>query len=286
MEYLDDIFASLEWLGLDWDTGPRDPAGFRARFSQRLRLEEYRAALHRLSAMREGPGPLVYACECSRGQARRAAEAAGLAGIYPGTCRARGLDLSTPEASWRLRVSGSGDIRIPDLVAGMIPLDPARELGDFVIRQRNGDPAYQVASVVDDEALGINLVVRGMDLLPSTAGQLVLARYLEAGTFAGAEFLHHGLVVDGAMAIADSAAQGATGQGQGKLSKSAGDGPGEATVHALRQGLGGPERIYGFFARLLGMEPAGRVGVRDLLEGFSVDRIPSGPIRWEDFHSS
>lgn len=281
VEYVDDIFASLEWLGLDWDTGPRSPAEFHHQFSQRLRLPDYQAALLRLSTMQEGDGPAVYACECSRGQARRDAEAAGIPpGVYPGTCRAKGLNLSTPEASWRLRVPEGEDVLIPDIVAGGLRMSPARELGDFVIRQRNGDPAYQLASVVDDEALGIDLVVRGMDLLPSTAGQMALARRLGARTFSTAEFLHHGLIVEATLGTASPEGS------PGKLSKSAGDGPGEATVHALRQHQAGPEVIYGFFARLLGMDPAGKYRAADLLEGFDAGLIPTAPIRWEDFRSS
>src|SRR5690606_41399145 len=73
-EYLEDIFASLRWLGLDWDSGPRDVADFKARYSQTLRLDRYRAAVETLKA-----GGHLYACTCTRSQLR------GAGPIYPGT---------------------------------------------------------------------------------------------------------------------------------------------------------------------------------------------------------
>lgn len=254
-EYLEDVFASLEWLGLDWDTGPRDPKDFLAHHSQRLRLDRYRAALERLARARAGYGRMaVYACACSREQVRKAALAAGTPGIYPGTCREKGLDLSAPETSLRMRLAP----------------DEAVEMGDFILRQKNGDPAYQLASVVDDEDLGINLVVRGRDLLPSTEAQRVIARRLGAAGFLAAEFLHHGLMVSGA--------------GQEKLSKSGGNAsPGASILVSMRGVAGARERIFGRFGRLLGLDRAACRGPADLLEGFSPARIPQGTIAWEDF---
>src|SRR6185436_4852283 len=87
-------------------------------------------------------------------------------------------------------------VSIQDLVAGPLTLDPALAMGDFVVRQKGGDPAYQLASVIDDESLGIDLVVRGLDLLPSTGAQALLARHLGLDAFQRAEFLHHGLILD------------------------------------------------------------------------------------------
>lgn len=283
-EYLEDIFASLDWLGLDWDTGPRDPEDFRARFSQRLRLDAYRAALDALAAGGGPEGPAVYACACSREQVKRAARSAGAPGTYPGTCRSLALDLAAPGAAWRLRLDPEEEVPIRDIVTGTLWTFPGREAGDFVIRQRNGDPAYQLASVVDDEALGVNLVVRGQDLLPSTAMQLALARRLGARGFAEADFLHHGLVVEGTIP-----AQEGGEAAPAKLSKSAGgmqpgeQGPMAASLRAIRERQGSPDTLYAFFARLLGMDPAGKSSAGDLLPGFARERIPSGPIRWEDF---
>ena len=293
-EYLEDIFASLAWLGLDWDTGPRDPADFLARHSQRLRLPSYLAALDRLIAPPDGGPPSVYACDCSRSRAREAALAAGTPGLYPGTCRDRGLPLRADTAAptvLRLRIEEGEEVVLRDLLAGDTRLHPAREAGDFVVRQRNGDPAYQLASVADDEALGIDLVVRGADLLPSTAAQLALARRLGAERFRNAAFIHHGLIVEGlSREEADAGAQAGA-----KISKSVmprsevsaeGGRPTAAwSLLALRRRLDHPGRLYAWFAQALGMDPAGKSGPADLLPEFRMDRIPAGPLRWEDFPS-
>ena len=272
------MFDALRWLGLGWDSGPRDPDDFIAHHSQRRRLPAYRAALERLAR------GSVYACTCSRQEAREAALAAGTPGVYPGTCRALGRDLATPGAAWRLALDPAEEIVIRDLAAGEIRVSPARGSGDVVVRQRNGEPSYHLASVVDDQDLGVDLVVRGRDLLPSTAVQLALARRLGAEGFLAADFLHHGLIVAaGSTEPADAAGALA------KLSKSAGGRPGgargsvEASLRVLRERLGTPARVYGFFARLLGLDPGGRTRAEDLLEGFASERIPTRPIRWEDF---
>jgi glutamyl/glutaminyl-tRNA synthetase len=150
------------------------------------------------------------------------------------------------------------------LAAGVLSLDPSQDPGDFVLRQRNGDPAYQLASVIDDETLGVDLVVRGLDLLPSTGAQALLARHLGLKRFPRAAFIHHGLILNG-----DAS----------KLSKSAGD----PSLASLRARLETPEALYRFFAAALGMDPAGKKSVTDLLDGFSPARVPRSPLRWEDF---
>jgi glutamyl/glutaminyl-tRNA synthetase len=263
-EYLEDIFATLDWLGLDYDSGPRDPADFSAHHSQRLRLDAYREALDKLMAAETLDGPLVYACSCSREQAKRAAALAGNPSLYPGTCRSLGLDRANPDHLLRLRVGRNHPVGVKDVVSGNLALEPADDMGDFVLRLRNGDPSYQLTSVIDDEALGINYVVRGLDLLPSSGAQVLLARLLGLEGFQRASFLHHGLMLQGKSA---------------KLSKSAGD----TSIASLRARLRGPAPLYRYFAARLGMEPAGKYRAVSLLEGFSPQRVPSTPLAWEDF---
>lgn len=190
-EFVTDIFRQLDWLGLDWDEGPGGPDDFAARFSQLQRLEEYRALLAVLAER-----GLVFACLCSR---RRIRETAGPDGIYPGTCRQRRFS-SASAHTLRVRVPPSWSV---GLVAGasdpeIVTVHPAAELGDFILWRRDNLPAYQLASLGDDLADRINLVVRGRDLLPSTAAQLFLAAQLgPAGQgFGRAEFLHHPLLTD------------------------------------------------------------------------------------------
>ncbi len=274
-EYIEDIFASLEWLGLDWDTGPRSLAEIQATHSQHLRLDRYRKSLGALIAARDAEGPLLYACSCSREKVRRDSAAAGLPGIYPGTCRHAGLPMhqsglaadGAPAAEaypLRLRVPGNAEVTLDSVASGPLVLAPGRDMGDFVVWQRNGEPAYQLASLVDDEEYGIDLVVRGKDLLPSTGAQAWLAGVLGYGIFPRARFLHHEMMLD---------AEG------GKLSKS----QGADSLRALRERLVTPTPLLRFFARRLGLDPAGIQAPSDMLAGFAPERIPAAPVTWADF---
>ncbi|OWP63548.1 hypothetical protein CDA63_08165 [Hymenobacter amundsenii] len=189
--YLNNIFQTLDWLGLDYDHGPIGPDDFERHFSQQHRLPEYEAALQTARAAHPG---LFYACRCSRAALARTAT---LAGRYPGTCRELQLPPDEPHAAWRARVPCNTTITFPDLAQGPQTAALAQELGDFVVRKKDGAAAYQVASVLDDGRLGVNFVVRGLDLLPSTAAQLWLAQYLPGQiSFEQTRFLHHGLVLD------------------------------------------------------------------------------------------
>lgn len=271
-EYIEDIFISLPWLGLDWDTGPRTLAEVKETFSQRLRLDKYRMALERLAALESGDGPLLYACSCSREKVRRDSLAAGRPGIYPGTCRSAGIAWrktfddrhpATESYPLRLRVPSSAEVTLAAIPAGAATLAPGREMGDFVVWQRNGEPAYQLASLVDDEEYGMDLIVRGKDLLPSTGAQLWLAGLLGCKTFPGARFLHHDLLLD---------------EEAGKLSKS----EGAVSLRGLRESLGTPGPLLAFFARQLGIRAENPTRAGDLLPGFAPERIPAGPIFWAD----
>ena len=167
----DEIVRALEKLGLAWD-GPV--------VRQSQRRARYEEALERL----RGAG-LVYRCRCSR---REIADSAlpGIDGVvYPGTCRALALPREVGGAD-RLRVP-DGTIAFDDRVQGRIAQDVAREVGDFVLKRRDGLHAYQLAVVVDDADAGITDVVRGADLLDSTPRQIVLQRLLG---FATPRYLH------------------------------------------------------------------------------------------------
>ena len=257
-EYLEDIFASLRWLGLDWDGGPRDAAEFKAAHSQRLRLKRYREALE---VLRSRGG--VYACLCSREQARRDAEAAGRPALYPGTCRNRKLNLEGEGRALRYRVPPE-TVRARDESGRAFELHPERDMGDFLLRQKNGDPGYQLASVVDDEDLRVNFVVRGLDLMPSTGAQLILAGNLGWGNLSHARYWHHSLVLNDAGI---------------KLSKS-----GNAeSLHVLRQRFPNPQLVLHFFARRMGIQPEGIMSARDFISGFSVEKVIAMPLKLSDF---
>ncbi|MGI4883454.1 MAG: glutamate--tRNA ligase family protein [Janthinobacterium lividum] len=185
--YLDNIFRVIDWLGIDYDQGPGGTDDFLRHYSQLLHLPAYNAVLRRLA---QQPG-LVQASHRSRTGA-------------PGAP----VRLATPGAAWRALVPPATAVRWPDAGQGPTQVPLGEALPDFVVRKKDGVAAYQVASVVDDLRLGTTLVVRGLDLQPSTAAQLWLAAQLSETAAFNAQriqFYHHDLLVD------------ATGQ---KLSKS------------------------------------------------------------------
>jgi glutamyl-tRNA synthetase len=181
----------LRWLGLDWDEGP-DVGGPHGPYVQSARTQGFEAALRTLAAQGR-----LYECECSRRDIAAAASAphAGDEGPrYAGTCRARTVDPAVASltvhgrgrAALRFRTD-SGEICFDDLLQGHCCFDAAAETGDFVVRRKDGVAAYQLAVVVDDAAMEITHVVRGADLLSSTARQLLLYRALG---LAEPRFLH------------------------------------------------------------------------------------------------
>jgi glutamyl-tRNA synthetase len=160
----------LRWLGLDWD----GDAVFQSR-----RTDLYEEALQRLAAAGR-----VYECFCSRADIAAVASAPhGDEGPrYPGTCAALGeseRERRRKERSpaLRLRVP-AGEVEFHDEIAGEQSFDTCALVGDFVLRRADGVFAYQLAVVVDDGAMGITQVLRGADLLASTARQILLHRML------------------------------------------------------------------------------------------------------------
>jgi glutamyl-tRNA synthetase len=174
------LLADLRWLGLDWDEGP-DMGGPCAPYVQSERLALYSAYLQRLDE-----AGLVYPCYCSRAEIARAASAPhGEEGPrYPGTCRhlsaarRRQYEAEGRRPSLRLRVPDERVIAFTDLVAGPTSQCVQQAVGDFILRRSDGIFAYQFAVVVDDGLMGINQVVRGADLLSSTARQILLFELL------------------------------------------------------------------------------------------------------------
>lgn len=199
--YVADILKTLRWLGISWTDGPRNLDDFEAHWSQQQHLLRYVDALEKLV----GTG-LVYACTCSRRDVRTASRD----GSYPGTCRDKGWPLDHPGAAWRIRVPAQTSLYFSDLTGQQQHFDDlARRMGDFVIRGKNGLPAYQVVSLADDLHYGCDLIVRGEDLLDSTLAQLYLARLVGAADFGRVRFLHHPLVRD-AQGVKLSKSQAAT----------------------------------------------------------------------------
>jgi glutamyl-Q tRNA(Asp) synthetase len=156
----DAILRQLEACGLTWDGSV---------LYQSSRTELYREAMLKLQSR-------VYPCACTRKELEDSALAIDGARIYPGTCR-QGLAPGKAPRAVRLRTDAE-PIRFVDRVQGEIAQSLEREVGDFVLRRADGVYAYQLAVVVDDAAQGVTDVVRGADLLDSTARQILLQRLL------------------------------------------------------------------------------------------------------------
>jgi glutamyl-tRNA synthetase len=252
-EAVDGNLDELRWLGLDWDEGP-DVGGPHAPYRQSLRAAQYAAALERLrdegalfpcylsrkdlaeaasaphdphaphhlrgagsdAMSSEPPAPAVYG-ERERRRSERVAAAKKAAGKTPS-----------------LRFDAApGEVAFDDALAGPQQFDVMRDVGHFVVRRADGQWAYQLAVVVDDAAMGITEVVRGADLLRSTAAQLLLYRALGLPP---PTFAHVPLLLDE--------------RGE-RLAKRAG----ALTLHQLRSAGVPPERVVGLLAHGLGLIP-------------------------------
>lgn len=224
-EYVEDIFETLDFLSLPWDEGPRAADAVEIQYAQIHRLALYEQALLKLQER-----GLVYACTCSRAQLERQ----GGEAIYSGTCRHRNLPLDTPGACWRLHTTEREE-EITLLNGGRVRAVLPPALHDVVVRKKDGLPAYQLASVVDDLYYEVDLVVRGEDLWPSTIVQHQIAAQLGADKFSKIRFYHHPLLLEA--------------EGQ-KLSKSAG----ATSIRQLRREGRSPASIYALIDQWLGGE--------------------------------
>ena len=212
------IHRDLAWLGLEADAGP---------VRQSDRPGRYAAALERLAGVTR-----MYGCACSRKTIATAAGGPieGEETRYPGTCREKALGLG-PGLGVRA-VLPEEEITFHDLRLGPIRQHPAHQCGDLLLRDQHGSWTYQWCVTVDDLEDGIDLVIRGEDILESTGRQILLGRML--GRAAPAAFLHHPLI------------HGAEGRKLGKREGSEG-------VEALRRAGVQPETVLGRAAWLSGL---------------------------------
>lgn len=250
-EYVEAMLADLSWLGLDWDGEIIRQSG---------RTELYAEAMRNLE--RRG---LVFACFCTRKELRSIAgaphgEDGGFA--YPGTC----LKLHPADAA-RLIKGGrahatrlqcpSEPIEFCDLVYGRQVFRLEEYGGHFAIQRSDGVWAYQLANVVDDALMGVNLVIRGRDLLSSTPRQLILQKYLG---YPQPQYAHLPLLLDAA---------------GGRLAKR----HSSLSLAALRETGVTPEEIVGELARLARINPSGKKGKPgDFLYDFDLRKLPGEDI--------
>jgi glutamyl/glutaminyl-tRNA synthetase len=211
--YADAAMEDLRWLGIRWQEGP-DRGGPFAPYVQSKRKALYLAAWRKL--LRRG---YLFPCRCSRkdlesalsapheraGQQTGKLEALDDEPVYPGTCRhlqghapqlpgPTSAEIESPDGiNWRFRVPDGAVIEFDDLNLGPQRFVAGQDFGDFVVWRRDGVPSYQLACVVDDAAMRITEVVRGADLLKSTARQILLNHALG---FDDPAWFHCRLVVD------------------------------------------------------------------------------------------
>jgi glutamyl-tRNA synthetase len=249
----DQILRDLDWLGLDWDEGP-DIGGDWGPYVQSERAGGYARAFERLKQAGH-----VYPCFCSRRDIAAAASAPQEPGDerrYPGTCR----EIDPAEAArrvaagerhaWRFRVQASEGREFVDIVRGRVVHE--RPAGDFVVQRSDGVPAYQLAVVVDDHAMGITEVVRGDDLLGSTAWQLML---FDALAFDPPAIGHVPLLL---------------GTDRVRLSKRHRG----ITIRELRESGRDSREIVGRLAELIGLRPVPeRIEARELVGDFELSRV-------------
>jgi glutamyl/glutaminyl-tRNA synthetase len=181
-EFVSAMLEDLHWLGIEWQEGP-DCGGPYGPYAQSERRSCY------LSAWRElRDRGWIYPCTCSRRELAQMASAPNDSDdepIYPGRCRSRSDAAAFVEPkgiNWRFRAPQGETIAFADGRFGEQGFVAGKDFGDFVIWRRDDVPAYQLAVVVDDAAMRISEVVRGADLLKSTARQIVLFRALQYTT--------------------------------------------------------------------------------------------------------
>ncbi len=251
--YAEAMADDLRWLGLDWDRGWPDPD-----YAQSKRGAVYETYFQQLKDR-----DLVYPCWCTRSERLAAASAP-----HPGEkehdsgCRCARLSRDERAAllrggkppAWKLR-SPDAAITVNDGHYGAFTQNPARELGDFIVRRADGVFAYQLAVSVDDMLMGVTRVVRGRDLLSSAPRQKWLIETL-GGT--APDYCHCPLLTGGA----------------GKLSKRLGS----LSTQVLRQEYR-PEEVVGRLAHLCGLTDSDApVAARDLIPGFSWEKIAKGDV--------
>ena len=245
-EFVEDIFRSLDWLGIAYDEGPEGPYQFEARYSQRHRLDLYQEAHLHLRHQ-----SLLFECWCSRKelQAQKASGAKACPCQQDSPLHKQGL------SCWKIHTQPGEMVRWEDAYMGPQAHSPHDHMPNFVIWKKDGMPAYQLCSLVDDLHFGVNYIVRGEDLLASSAAQLWLANLLSESSFTHTQFVHHPLLRD---------------KKANKLSKSAG----ALSLKSIRNKWKDPAPLYGLFSRWLQL-PERAETISDMLPLFRQVYLPT-----------
>lgn len=187
IEYIEDIFSTLDFLGIDYHKGPQNVSDFLKNYSQHTKLERYKNTIEKLAHKK-----IVYPCVCSRKNIQKVTTD----GIYPGVCKQ--TYVATENKNYALRIKVNEDYKSlwQEYKRGIQAIDLSKAVGDFIVQSKNKLPSYQVVSVCDDIDMKINFIVRGKDLVDSTACQIYLSEFLEENNFKETIFYHHELMLD------------------------------------------------------------------------------------------
>ncbi|MDR3694167.1 glutamate--tRNA ligase family protein [Mucilaginibacter sp.] len=177
--YIGDVFDTLNFLEIPWDEGPQDSDEFDSGYSQMHRMALYQDALSQLAADEK-----VYACTCSRKQ---------LQSTVACNCINLHVPLNFENAAWRL-ITNNKELTVKSMTGEGIRTELPVEMQNFIVKKKDGFPAYQLTSVIDDLFYGVGLVIRGKDLWPSTIAQHQLAFALGKDHFNNIAFYHHPLL--------------------------------------------------------------------------------------------
>jgi glutamyl-tRNA synthetase len=258
-EFIEANISELRWLGFDWDEGP-DVGGKFQPYLQSERYDLYQKALETLHGH-------LFECYLSRKELQELASAPHeQPPVYGLAERQLNENLKSEKTSkppsLRFRVPDR-TLTFSDLLAGSQTLHSLQDVGDFVVRRADGEWAYQLAVVVDDIAMNITEVVRGNDLLGSTAAQLLLYEALGATP---PTFLHVPLLL------------GETGQRMAKRK-------GSLTLTALRERGIAPQRVIGLLAYSLGfLSEMIELEPKDLIAGYSLDNYKNSSAQFNQDH--
>lgn len=225
LRYVQDIFDTLDFLEIPWQEGPRNIKEYQQEYSQVHRMGMYQRALNVLR-----DNDLLFACKCSRTDVLRLNKES----IYSGTCLKQNICLDVAGVSWRMKTDPECNISIKT-TNGVIETKLPDTMKNFIVRKKDGFPAYQLTSIVDDCYYGVDFIIRGADLWPSSVAQVWLSKHCGMDQFSDVLFYHHPLFVD------------ETGN---KLSKS----EGATSVYYLRQRNKSPQDIYRLIALHIGVD--------------------------------
>ncbi|TFV97604.1 tRNA glutamyl-Q synthetase [Algoriphagus kandeliae] len=185
IEYLVDIFETLEFLEIPYDMGPKNPEDFLVNWTQLNRLDLYREALDKLWEKK-----MLFACTCSRKKITQMDSS----GYYLGHCLDRNIPKTRKEAAWRINTLQEDLISISDFSGVKKEEILPQDVAFFIVRKKDEMPAYQLTSLIDDMHFGVDLIVRGKDLYSSSIAQLFLANSIDYQLFENTSFFHHPLL--------------------------------------------------------------------------------------------